>query len=135
MAGRGLALSEKRDLWVPLALAAAGLALLAGHLVHPAGSVLTGVLGAVVGLGGALACLPIRMKGGAKRLWTFGLGVALLLVPLVPRAESLSLASTCAWFVVALAFLVPLGKLPPLARPHPAARRRPVAAYPAAGVE
>lgn len=117
MAGRGLALSEKRDLWVPLALAAAGLALLAGHLVHPAGSVLTGVLGAVVGLGGALACLPIRMKGGAKRLWTFGLGVALLLVPLVPRAESLSLASTCAWFVVALAFLVPLGKLPPLARP------------------
>lgn len=68
MAGRGLALSEKRDLWVPLALAAAGLALLAGHLVHPAGSVLTGVLGAVVGLGGALACLPIRMKGGAKRL-------------------------------------------------------------------
>ncbi len=101
-------MSERRDLWIPLGLAAVGLALLAGHVAHPEGSLVRGLLAATLGVGGALACLPIRMKAGPKRLATFGLGVAALLVPLTPWLRTLSAASTAGWIVVATAFLAPL---------------------------
>ena len=105
-------MSEKRDLWVPLALLLAGLGLLGWHIcdeVH--GDGLTGVLAAILGIGGAVACLPLRLRFGQARVLTFGLGVALLLAPLVPGLAKTA-AHVAAWIVAALAFLVPLRVVP-----------------------
>ncbi|MFV1959631.1 MAG: nicotinate (nicotinamide) nucleotide adenylyltransferase [Planctomycetota bacterium] len=102
-------MSEKRDLWVPLALALAGIALLAANLAQ--GRVLTAVLALSLGLGGAVACLPLRMRRTQARIVGFGTGMAFLLVPLVPGWAARP-ADALAWVVVALAFLLPAPPLP-----------------------
>jgi nicotinate-nucleotide adenylyltransferase len=98
--------SEKRDLWIPALLAAAGVLLLAWNLSR--GMALAAVVAGVAGLGGAVASLPIRVKRGQRALVGFGLGVLLLLVPTIPGATA-DARDAFPWLVVALAFLMPLG--------------------------
>lgn len=104
-------MSEKRDLWVPLALLFVGIGLLVWHATDDRGDGVTGALAAVIGVGGALACLPIRLRFGQTRVLGFGIGVLLLLAPLTPGLASTP-AQVVAWIVAALAFLVPLRVVP-----------------------
>ncbi len=101
-------MSEKRDLWVPAVLGLAGIGLFVLNLAE--GSVWAGVVALVLGLGGAIACLPIRLKRGQRRLVGFGLGIALMLVPTVPGASAHA-ATTAAWVILGLAFAFPLSGL------------------------
>lgn len=86
--------------------------MLVAHLTRQAGDPVTGTLAAVLGLGGALACLPIRLRHGPKRLVTFAVGVGLLMVPLLPLEGGVSLQASVGWFVLALAFLLPFRGVP-----------------------
>lgn len=107
-------LSEARDLWIPLGLVLAGVAVLVAHLLAADGTALTGALAALIGVAGALGSLPIRMKRGRKRMVVFGLGVFLLLIPLwpAPAGEGASAAPwLVGWMLLALALLLPLGPL------------------------
>ena len=102
-------MSEKRDLWVPLVLVLAGVALLASNVA--ADRVGWGILALVLAWGGALACLPIRLKHGQGRNVAFGLGIALVLVPLIPGAVAHA-PDALAWVVAGLAFALPAPVLP-----------------------
>ena len=102
-------MSEKRDLWVPLVLVLAGGALLAANAAE--GRVGLGLLALVVAWVGAVACLPIRLKKGQARNITFGFGVSLLLVPLIPGVVERP-ADGLAWVVAGLAFVLPAPPLP-----------------------
>ena len=104
-------MSEKRDLWVPLTLFLAGIGLLVCHLMSDRGDGLTGALAALLGTGGAIACLPLRLRFGQKRVLAFGIGVLLLMAPLTPGLARTP-AHVVAWIVAALAFLVPLRVVP-----------------------
>lgn len=106
---KGMDVSEKRDLWVPAVLALGGVVLLV--LDVAAGSPVAGLVAAVVGLAGGLACLPLRLKRGQGRVVAFGLGVALILAAAVPGAAPTA-AAAAAWVVLGLAFVVPLRGLP-----------------------
>jgi nicotinate-nucleotide adenylyltransferase len=99
--------SEKRDLWMPLLLVAAGLGLLAAHALL--GTWLPGVLAAGLALTAALLCMPIRVHGGQARMVSFGVGVLIALVSLLPRAFSFPLGML-PWWVAGLAFVVPLNR-------------------------
>jgi nicotinate-nucleotide adenylyltransferase len=107
-AGQGQDVSEKRDLWVPAVLGLAGVGLFVLNLAQ--GSAWAGVAALVLGLVGAIACLPIRLKQGQGRLVAFGVGVALLLVATVPGAAP-SPATALAWVLLGLAFVAPLSAL------------------------
>lgn len=107
-AAQGYDVSEKRDLWVPAVLALGGIGLFVLNLTQ--GSAWVGVLALVVGLAGAIACLPIRLKRGQRRLVGFGLGIALLLAAMVPGASP-TLPTALAWVLLGLAFVVPLAGL------------------------
>jgi nicotinate-nucleotide adenylyltransferase len=99
-------LSEKRDLWVPVLLALAGLGLLIWHMAGN-GSVPVGVVALVVGLVGAVSCLALRMRAGQARMVLHGIGVLFLLLCLRPgfvRSPSAILAHLLA----AGAFLLPM---------------------------
>ena len=99
------AVSEKRDLWMPLLLVGAGLALLALHVLG--GTWWVGTLAAVVALGAALACMPLRMRQGQGRMVAFGFGVLLILVPAIPGAFSFP-AGVVPWWIAGLAFVAPM---------------------------
>ena len=107
-AAQGQDVSEKRDLWVPAVLGLAGIGLFVVNLVQ--GSAWAGVIALILGLVGAIACLPIRLKQGQRRLIAFGLGVALLLAATVPGASP-NAATALAWVLLGLAFVVPLAGL------------------------
>ena len=101
-------MSEKSDLWVPLLLALSGLLLLGWNV--SAGRGLVGGLALVVGAGGALLCLPIRLRRGQGETVVFAAGVLALLLATVPGAVA-TVLDALAWLLVASAFLV---RLPPL---------------------
>jgi nicotinate-nucleotide adenylyltransferase len=103
-------LSEKRDLWVPAALFLGGVGLLLWHMLS-GGSKALGVAAGVVGLVGALACLPVRIRHGQGRVLAFGAGMALVLLSLVP-GQGRGLIDLLPWYVAALAFLVPIRTAP-----------------------
>ncbi len=100
-------MSEKRDLWVPVALALGGAGILTWHIVDEAGSLWAGLAALVIGLVGAIVCLPLRMRRGQARVVAFGLGTAMLMAVFVP-ALSPSGIHVFAWIVGALAFLLPI---------------------------
>lgn len=100
-------MSEKRDLWVPAVLALGGIGILIAQLMADGGSTTRGVLAAILGLGGALACLPIRLRKGQARAITFGLGIAILLLLLHPGSNT-TLPHIVAHVIAAAAFLLPL---------------------------
>lgn len=100
-------MSEKRDLWVPLVLLLGGIGLLVWHASDEAGNTTLGVLAAIVGVLGAAACLPLRIKRGQGRVLAFGLGVLLILIALAPPTAR-TLPNVVAFAVAALAFLAPL---------------------------
>ena len=100
-------MSEKRDLWVPALLALAGIGLLVCNLIAEQGSLLAGIGALIVGLVGAIACLPIRIRKGQKRVMVFGLGVAILLFAFRPGAEATPPA-IAAYLLAAAGFLFPL---------------------------
>lgn len=107
----GEALSEKRDLWVPAVLALGGLGLLAWHLLGSGVGTVAGVLAAVLGIGSAIACLPMRIRHGQGRVIAFGAGMALLLLALLP-GRAYGLADVAPFVIAALAFLVPIRTAP-----------------------
>ncbi len=99
-------MSEKRDLWVPALLALAGLGLLIWHMAG-SGSTPIGIAALVVGIVGALYCLPLRLRDGQTRMILHGIGVLFLLAclrPGLPRTPPVILAHLLA----AGAFLLPL---------------------------
>jgi nicotinate-nucleotide adenylyltransferase len=104
-------LSEKRDLWVPAVLLLAGGGLLAWHLMRVDGSVVLGVIACVLGLAGALTCLPMRLRHGQRRVEAFGVGVMLLLAALLP-GTSFSALHLVPFVLGALAFLLPIHAAP-----------------------
>jgi len=106
--------SETRDLWVPLLLGAAGVAVLAASLLG-GGSTAGGILGLLAAWTAAFACLPIRLRKGQAASVRFGVGILLVLVPLVPGAAP-SVLSALPWVVLALAFVAPAPPLPPKVR-------------------
>jgi nicotinate-nucleotide adenylyltransferase len=104
-------LSEKRDLWVPAVLALGGIGLLAWHLLRDDGNTVAGIVAALLGLGGAIACLPIRIRSGQLRVIAFGVGFALLLLALLP-GRSHDVGHVAPFVIAALAFLVPIRTAP-----------------------
>jgi nicotinate-nucleotide adenylyltransferase len=101
----GATVSEMRDLWMPLLLVGAGLALLALHVLR--GTWWVGALAAGLALGSALACMPLRMKQGQGRMVAFGFGALLILVSAIPGAFSFP-TTMAPWWIAGLAFLAPL---------------------------
>jgi nicotinate-nucleotide adenylyltransferase len=101
-------MSEKRDLWVPVVLALAGLSLAAWNVAEARWALAAYAL--LVGLVGALACLPLRLKRGQARVVGFGAGVALLLCAAAPGVAG-GAASFFPWLVGGAAFLLPLRRL------------------------
>lgn len=108
-------MSEKRDLWVPGLLLLAGILVLVLNLTGETGSRVAGLLAVSLGLVGALACLPVRLRQGQGRVMVFALGVLLLIVPLVPGTVS-GIPSGLGWVLAALALIAPLKSLPIEAR-------------------
>lgn len=110
-------MSEKRDLWVPAMLFLTGSGLLTWHLmaargtVDGDGSVLLGVVAMVVGVVGAFACLPLRIRAGQARVVGFGIGVMLLLIALMP-GQKIGVLTTLPFVLGALAFLLPIKTAP-----------------------
>ena len=114
-------MSEKRDLWVPAVLVLAGVGILAWHVmgvragpaspVAGGSSILIGIAALLVGLVGGVACLPLRLRAGQTRVVAFGIGVALVLLALLP-IQSRTVLATLPWIVAALAFLAPIRAAP-----------------------
>ena len=102
-------MSEKRDLWVPLLVALVGVGLAVFHGLE--GRMLQGAGAAVVGLVGALACLPIRVKHGQPRVIQFGVGVLLILAAWIPGATR-GVADVFAWLVAGAALIAPIRVAP-----------------------
>ncbi len=102
-------MSEKRDLWVPLLVAVVGVTLAVVHGIQ--GRVLYAAGAAFVGLLGALACLPIRVRHGQRRVIQFGLGVLLILAAWIPGATR-GVADVPAWFIAGAALMVPIAVAP-----------------------
>jgi nicotinate-nucleotide adenylyltransferase len=98
-------LSEKRDLWVPIALAIAGLGALALDISE--GRALLGAGALVLAWFAAVACLPLRMKRGQRAVLSFGAGMALLLVAFLPPV-ALRVPDALVWVLAAAGFLLPV---------------------------
>jgi nicotinate-nucleotide adenylyltransferase len=105
--------SEKRDLWIPVLLAALGVAVSAWNL--STGRVLVGIVVALVALAAGVACLPIRLKRGAGATASFATGVALALVPAMPTGGG-GPESVVPWLVLGAAFLAPMHGATPKVR-------------------
>ncbi len=105
------AVSEKRDLWVPLMLALAGAGLLVGHVMRDDGRILLGVAACLLGFGCAAACLPLRMREGQRRVVGFGVGSLFVLGMFLPGYD-LGPLQLLPLLVAALAFLLPIRTAP-----------------------
>lgn len=109
-------MSEKRDLWVPAVLALAGVGLLVWHILHEDGRPLMGAAACVLGLGCAIACLPLRLRHGQARLVMFGAGALLMLAIFIPGnftpGDALGPLQIVPLMVGALAFLLPIKAAP-----------------------
>lgn len=104
-------MSEKRDLWVPAVLALGGIGLLVWHLLGDGGSTVKGIFLVVVGIGGAIACLPLRIRSGQSRVIAFGAGFALLMLAFLPGHEH-SPSHVAPFLIAAFAFLFPIRTAP-----------------------
>jgi nicotinate-nucleotide adenylyltransferase len=105
--------SEKRDLWMPLLLVAAGFGLLVAHVLT--GTWLHGTLAAGVALVAALLCMPLRVHGGQPRMVGFGAGILIALVSALPGAFAFP-TGMVPWWVAGLAFVAPVRRATPLQR-------------------
>lgn len=104
-------MSEKRDLWIPALLLAAGAGVLAANLAGEGARPWHGAGGLLAALVGAIACLPLRLKRGQARVSGFAVGVALVLAALVPGLAP-TLPAALGWLLASLAFLAPISRLP-----------------------
>ena len=75
------------------------------------GSIPIGIAALVVGLAGAVASLPLRIRAGQARLVGFGIGMMLILAIFVP-GQNLSILHVLPFVLAALAFLVPIRAAP-----------------------
>jgi nicotinate-nucleotide adenylyltransferase len=83
-------MSERRDLWIPALVAAAGLAVLGWDVA--AGCVLAGVAAGALGLGAAGAVLALALRKARGRGASLGLSALLFLAALSPAFPSRRLA-------------------------------------------